>query len=53
MSGYLAGDAPEVHFGVPQGVSIEGLTVLWPDGARTQVDGVRTGELLRLERTGE
>ena len=53
MSGYLAGDAPEVHFGVPQGVSIEALTVLWPDGARTQVDDVRTGELLRLERTGE
>jgi hypothetical protein len=50
MSGYLAGDAPEVHFGLPAGATIEELNVIWPDGARTRLDGVRPGEMLRIER---
>lgn len=32
VSGYLSGNAPEIHFGVPAGASIQRLEVRWPDG---------------------
>jgi hypothetical protein len=53
MSGYLGGDAPEVHFGVPREAKIESLRIVWPDGAATQVADVDVGQVLRVERGGE
>ncbi|MCX6018670.1 MAG: CRTAC1 family protein [Chloroflexi bacterium] len=50
MSGYLSGDAPQVHFGIARGVTIEGLDVIWPDGARSQVHDVQVGEFVHVVR---
>ncbi|MCB0065008.1 MAG: CRTAC1 family protein [Caldilineaceae bacterium] len=36
-SGYLSGDAPVVHLGMPVGTTIERLDVLWPDGAHSSI----------------
>ncbi|MFO7167309.1 MAG: CRTAC1 family protein [Chloroflexota bacterium] len=39
-SGYLSGDSSQVHFGIPPGATIEGLTITWPDGAVSEVTGL-------------
>jgi hypothetical protein len=49
-SGYLSGDAPRVHFGVPHGVAVEALEIRWPDGARSRIDAPQPGALLTIER---
>jgi hypothetical protein len=36
-SGYLAGDAARVHFGVPRGATIERLDIHFPDGAIARI----------------
>ncbi|MEZ4865604.1 MAG: CRTAC1 family protein [Caldilineaceae bacterium] len=36
-SGYLSGDPVRVHFGFPQGTTLERLEILWPDGARSEL----------------
>ena len=36
-SGYLSGDAPVLHFGLPSGATITGLEISWPDGRRSVV----------------
>lgn len=49
-SGYLSGDAPRVHFGVPHGAVVEALEIYWPDGALSRIDDLQPGALLTIER---
>ena len=49
-SGYLSGDAPRLHFGVPEGATIEFLEIRWPDGASSRIDAPEPGALLVAER---
>ena len=49
-SGYLSGDAPRLHFGVPAGATIEFLEIRWPDGASSRIDAPEPGALLVAER---
>jgi hypothetical protein len=49
-SGYLASDAPVVHFGLPTNATVERLTVVWPDGAHSFVAPVAVGEQLTVTR---
>mgnify|MGYP001401722443 CR=1 FL=1 len=49
-SGYLSGDAPRLHFGVPAGAEIEFLEIRWPDGASSRIDTPQPGALLIIER---
>ena len=49
-SGYLSGDAPRVHFGVPHGAVVEALEIRWPDGALSRIDDLQPGALLTIER---
>ena len=49
-SGYLSGDAPRVHFGVPAGAELEALEIRWPDGATRRIDAPEPGALLVVER---
>jgi len=34
-SGYLSGDAPVVHFGLPAAATVTGLAISWPDGRQS------------------
>ncbi len=52
-SGYLSGDASRLHFGVADGVTVTGLTIRWPDGAVSEVDGVTPGEMITIIRGEE
>ena len=49
-SGYLSGDTPRVHFGIPSGASIEALEVRWPDGAISTLGEVQPGAVVRVSR---
>jgi hypothetical protein len=49
-SGYLSGDAPRIHFGVPDDATIEALEIHWPDGAVSRIDAPQPGALLTIER---
>lgn len=51
LSGYLSGDAPRQHFGVPRGASIDRLVVGWPDGRVSSVADVAPGAMLTVTRT--
>ena len=50
VSGYLSGDSSRVHFGFPAGSQLQRLTITWPDGAVSQVDGLEPNTLLTLLR---
>ncbi len=49
-SGYLSGDSSRLHFGVAEGAAITGLSIRWPDGAVSDVDGVKVGERITILR---
>lgn len=49
-SGYLAGDPPQAHFGVPAGATVARLEVRWPDGAVSSFAAPRARQLLTITR---
>lgn len=49
-SGYLSGDAPSAHFGVPAGATVESLEITWPDGAFHRVTEIVGGSAYILTR---
>jgi len=50
LSGYLSGDPTRVHFGVPANAKITRLTVQWPDGSVSIVEGIEPEMLLTVVR---
>ena len=38
-AGYLSGEPPRLHFGLPAGARIDSLSIVWPDGLTSQVPG--------------
>ena len=49
-SGYLSGDAPRVHFGVPAGTTLERLVIRYSDGAVADVRDLRPHTLIEVIR---
>lgn len=50
MSGYLGGDPAQVHFGIPDGATIEHMDVLWPDGTHTRIADIQPGARVIVRR---
>jgi hypothetical protein len=48
--GYLSGDAPQVHFGLPPDAEAGRLEIVWPDGATSALTDIQTGYHLLVER---
>ncbi len=48
--GYLSGDPARVHFGVPEDAKAASLSVLWPDGAMSELAGLTAGTLVTVTR---
>lgn len=49
-SGYLSGDAPELHFGLPVGAASGDLTITWPDGAQSVLTDITANHRLLIRR---
>jgi hypothetical protein len=49
-SGYLSGEPPRVHFGVPRGAEIQELVITYPDGAEAHVAQIKTQTLVKVVR---
>ena len=49
-SGYLSGDAPLVHFGLPVDATVERLAVHWPDGGVSRIPLTASGLLVTVTR---
>jgi hypothetical protein len=49
-SGYLSGDAPQLHFGFPPDAQPAQLEIRWPDGATTHVPVAVRNTLLTVTR---
>jgi enediyne biosynthesis protein E4 len=49
-SGYLSGDPPRVHFGLPDGTTLDKLVVRFPDGATAEVGGLAPQTLIEVTR---
>jgi hypothetical protein len=49
-SGYLAGDAARLHFGLPGGATVEQFEIRWPDGASSVVSEGSPNTLMRISR---
>ncbi len=52
QGGYLSGNDPRVHFGVPEGASLDSLEVVWPDGAHSSIEHPTIGTSLQITRDG-
>ena len=53
-AGYLSGEPPRLHFGLPAGARIESLTIVWPDGRTSHVRGdprLAPGRIVTIERS--
>jgi cytochrome c peroxidase len=49
-SGYLSGDSPRLHFGLPAVARPHSLEVRWPDGAVSMVADLRPNTLVQVSR---
>jgi hypothetical protein len=49
-SGYLSGDPPQIHFGLPQDAVVQRLEIRWPDGKRSNIDNLAAQTLIRVTR---
>jgi hypothetical protein len=50
-SGYLSGDAAQVHFGFPAGAVMQRLEIRWPDGAISWVEGPAAQTVMTITRS--
>lgn len=50
LSGYLSGDPTRLHFGLPQEATITQLSIQWPDGATSAVEGIGPGVQMTVVR---
>ncbi len=49
-SGYLSGDAPRIHLGIPEDASLSHLDILWTDGAVSTLTDLSAHTLLTVTR---
>jgi hypothetical protein len=49
-SGYLSGDPPRLHFGIPAGATPQRLDIRWPDGATSSVELRAPNHLVTVTR---
>ncbi len=52
-AGYLSGEPPRLHFGLPAGARIDALSIVWPDGRTSHVLGgtrLAPGRIVIIER---
>ncbi len=49
-SGYLSGEAPRVHFGIPKDATLSSLEILWPDGQTSNITDLQENTLLSVTR---
>ena len=49
-SGYLSGDPSQVHFGIPEGATMNMLEIIWPDGMKTQIETLNNHTHLSVHR---
>jgi hypothetical protein len=49
-SGYLSGDASQVHFGFPADTELHTLTITWSDGIISRVENITPQRLWLIER---
>jgi enediyne biosynthesis protein E4 len=50
VSGYLSGDAPQIHFGLPQNATVQGLEIRWPDGKISNIANLAAQTLISVTR---
>lgn len=49
--GFMSFDAPRVHFGVPEGTTVTGTQIRWPDGSETTLsEPLQIGVLYHVKR---
>ncbi len=48
-SGFLASSSPVLHFGLGEARRIDRIEIRWPSGRRETLEGVATGQRLRLQ----
>ncbi len=51
-SGYLSGDPARVHFGVPEGTTVERLEIRWPDAQLSVLESLTLNSLVTITRRG-
>jgi enediyne biosynthesis protein E4 len=49
-SGYLSGDSPQIHFGLPSDVAIQRLEIRWPDGKVSNIANPAAQTLISVTR---
>jgi enediyne biosynthesis protein E4 len=49
-SGYISGDPPQIHFGLPQGTAVQRLEIRWPDGKVSNIANPAEQTLIRVTR---
>jgi len=49
-SGYLSGDAPQIHFGLPADAAVQRLEIRWPDGKISNIANPAAQTLIRVTR---
>jgi enediyne biosynthesis protein E4 len=52
QGGYLSGNDPRLHFGVPEGATLNSLEVIWPDGAHSSIENPTINAILKIARDG-
>jgi len=50
--GYLSAVATKLHFGLGSNTAIDSIMVKWPDGSAQTIAGVKTNELLTINKKG-
>jgi hypothetical protein len=50
VSGYISGDAPRIHFGLPQGATTDRLEIRWPDGKVSNIANPAAQTLIAVTR---
>ncbi len=51
QSGYLSGNDPRIHFGIPKDSTLKNLEVVWSDGKRSVIEKPAVNTILNISRS--
>ena len=51
QSGYLSGNDPRIHFGIPKDATLENLEIIWSDGKRSVIENPQANTILNISRS--